>query len=280
MASAKPGRSRHKVSFAVDRSEIDISSDWVQAVMERPAPPPVAAADAVVAGVVEEVAVAVEAGALFSVPVAENATVEEVATVEVVATVADNATVEKNATVADNSTGALFGDSYGATVENNATVSEGFVCDSGPVTVEENATVEITATVAHNATVAEAAGSTVRTLRLRPIHRITDGLTPGQYSVYRLMLEKGDEHPDGEGKRLFRGGYVDLVNLTGLSKRGIQNVVSELQEKEVIGIHQAPGYHKSQMTVYEVAGEELVLAGWFGKGWRYAVGKSKNLVKI
>lgn len=277
MASAKPGRSRHKVSFAVDRSEIDISSDWVQAVMERPAPPPVAAADAVVAGVVEEVAVAVEAGALFSVPVAENATVEEVATVEVVATVADNATVEKNATVADNSTGALFGDSYGATVENNTTVNVG---DSGAVTVEENATVELTATVANSATVAEAAGSTVRTLRLRPIHRITDGLTPGQYSVYRLMLEKGDEHPDGEGKRLFRGGYVDLVNLTGLSKRGIQNVVSELQEKEVIGIHQAPGYHKSQMTVYEVAGEDLVLAGWFGKGWRYAVGKSKNLVKL
>jgi hypothetical protein len=34
------------------------------------------------------------------------------------------------------------------------------------------------------------------------------------------------------------------------------------------------------MTVYEVAGEDLVLAGWFGKGWRYAVGKSKNLVKL
>lgn len=118
-----------------------------------------------------------------------------------------------------------------------------------------------------------------RTVRLRPIQRITDGLTPGQFSVYSLMFERGEHRPDSS-MRLFRGGYVDLVRLTGLSKRGIQNVIAELQAKSVISIHQAPGYHRSQTTVYDVPPEQTILDRWFGKGLRYASGKSKNLVTI
>ena len=72
----------------------------------------------------------------------------------------------------------------------------------------------------------------------------------------------------------------DLVRLTGLSKRGIQNVIAELQAKSVITIHQAPGYHRSQTTVYEVPAEQTILDRWFTKGLRYASGKSKNLVTI
>jgi hypothetical protein len=73
---------------------------------------------------------------------------------------------------------------------------------------------------------------------------------------------------------------VDLVKLTGLSKRGIQNVVAELQSKLVITISQPPGYHKSQSTIYEVASEEVVLRRWRAQGFQYAVGKSKDLVNI
>jgi len=116
-----------------------------------------------------------------------------------------------------------------------------------------------------------------RTLRLRPIRRVTDGLTPGQFAVYIQMHEQGDPQP-GQGGRLFRGGYLDLCRLTGLSKRGVQNVVAELQAKAVIAIQQAPGHHKTQTTVYWVKGEEAILAGWFASGWRYAAGKGKTLV--
>ena len=133
---------------------------------------------------------------------------------------------------------------------------------------------EIHSTVVNNATVAAR-----RTVRLRPIQRITDGLTPGQFSVYSLMFERGEARPQTT-LRLFRGGYVDLVRLTGLSKRGIQNVIAELQAKSVITIHQAPGYHRSQTTVYEVPAEQTILDRWFSKGLRYASGKSKNLVTI
>jgi hypothetical protein len=139
--------------------------------------------------------------------------------------------------------------------------------------------VETIATVEHPATVAVLAASR-RTFRLRPIQRITDGLTPGQYAVYSLMFDQGDPLLSGQGSRLFRGGYIDLVRLTGLSKRGVQNVVSELQAKFVITIHQQPGYHRSQSTIYEVASEELVLNKWRNQGLQYAVGKSKDLVNI
>jgi hypothetical protein len=261
MESRKAAKSRHKFSFAVDRAEIDISSDWVQEVMHRTS---ALSADA-------------QVQPPFSAPdnktatVAENATVEMVSTVEPIATVANNATV------------ALFEGSYSATVANNATVNNSAtVVDNATVelnaTVEQNSTVEKIATVEVSATVAVLAAAR-RTFRLRPIQRITDGLTPGQYSVYSLMFEEGDP-VSGQGSRLFRGGYIDLVRLTGLSKRGVQNVISELQAKFVITIHQQPGYHRSQSTIYDVASEEVVLNRWRTQGLQYAVGKSKDLVNI
>jgi hypothetical protein len=93
------------------------------------------------------------------------------------------------------------------------------------------------------------------------------------------MLEQGEPNP-GLGRRLYRGGYVDLCRLTGLSKRGIQNAVAELLKKSVLSIHQAPGYHRTQTTVYEVPAEDLVLKAWMERGYRYAIGKSKTLVNI
>ncbi|GEM_PF-5013623 len=244
MPSRKQSKSRHKLSFAVDRSEIDISSDWVQAVMEPPSLP--------------SPAVSPPQGPPFSARETKNATVETVATVEATATVEHSAPVVNKATVADNATDALFEEIHAATVEIIATVARD-------------------ATVATISTVAASAGH--RALRLRPIHRITDGLTPGQYSVYRLMFENGECRAPG-ANRLFRGGYVDLVRLTGLSKRGIQNVIAELQAKFVISLHQAPGYHRSETSVYEVPPEQQVLDGWFAQGLRYAAGKSKNLMNI
>lgn len=160
-----------------------------------------------------------------------------------------------------------------ATVEENAPV-EPIASVAKDSTVAINSSVEPFATVVNTATVAVR-----RTVRLRPIQRITDGLTPGQFSVYSLMFERGEHRPDSS-MRLFRGGYVDLVRLTGLSKRGIQNVIAELQAKSVISIHQAPGYHRSQTTVYDVPPEQTILDRWFAKGLRYASGKSKNLVTI
>lgn len=93
------------------------------------------------------------------------------------------------------------------------------------------------------------------------------------------MFERGDEVAE-KGSRLFRGGYIDLVRLTGFSKRGIQNVVAELQAKFVITIDQPPGYHRSQPTVYAVPTEDLVLKRWSDRGLRYALGKSKDLINI
>lgn len=249
MRSHKPAKSRQKLSFAVDRAEIDISSDWVQAVMQRPSLPPSASP---------------QPGAEVLASRENRATVEDIATVAEDATVAPGATVAEDATVAENATVALFGGSYSATVAENATVEL-------PATVEENTTVAIDATVAVLA-------AARRTFRLKPIRRITDALTPGQYAVYSLMFDTGEG--TGQGSRLFRGGYVDLVRLTGLSKRGIQNVVGELQKKLVIGIYQAPGYHRTQSTVYEVLPEEAVLQRWREQGLQYSMGKSKELVNI
>lgn len=234
MKAPKQTRSRHKLSFAVDRAEIDISSDWVQAVMDARA-------------------TAVDA---------KTATVASLATAEKKATVAENATVAKNATAANIATGALLGGMESATVAKDSTVA-------GPLAVAD------TATVVHTATVAP---KTQRSFRLRPIRRITDGLTPGQFAVYSLLFEKGE--PDEQPGRLFRGGYLDICLLTGLSKRGVQNVVAELQAKQALAIHQSPGYHRSQTTVYRVPPEDAVLEAWFARGWLYAVGKSKALANI
>ncbi len=297
-AARKSAKSRHKLSFAVDRSEIDISSDWVQAVMEPPPPAPRVPATPP-GSVVESI------NPSFSSDSENSATVEPAATVahttpvannaavEFNSSVANNAAVANNATAEENTTGALFGVFKDATVENNATVEHNYTATveqiatvARPVkdatvediaTVVDNAPVAFSTTVAFRATVGVPAPK--RTVRLRPIQRITDGLTPGQYSVYSLMFERGETR-EASTVRLFRGGYVDLVRLTGLSKRGIQNVIAELQAKSVISIHQAPGYHRSQTTVYDVPHEQAVLDRWFAKGLRYASGKSKNLVTI
>lgn len=296
-AARKSAKSRHKLSFAVDRSEIDISSDWVEAVMEGPAtnparvpgrdPSPAPAPAALPKNDVNPPFSISEKNTATVEPVAtvvDSAPVEINATVDSNSSVANNAAVEKNATAAENTTGALFEVPDGATVVNTATVQvespytatvEDKATVDKPATVAINTPVELDATVENPATVE----SSKRTVRLRPIQRITDGLTPGQYSVYSLMYERGEDK-DGKGTRLFRGGYVDLVRLTGLSKRGIQNVIAELQAKTVIGIHQAPGYHRSQTTVYEVPAEQMVIERWFAKGLRYASGKSKNLVTL
>ena len=113
-----------------------------------------------------------------------------------------------------------------------------------------------------------------RILRRRPIVRVTDGLTPGQYAVYSLMYEAGE----GAGSvRIYRGGYADLRRLTGLSKRGIQNIMGELQSKHVIRIHQKPGYHRTETSAYEVPDPQTVIGIWRSQGWNCAVGKSKTL---
>lgn len=260
MASRKPAKSRHKLSFAVDRGEIDISSDWVQAVMQRPVAAPEEASpvgDKNSATVVSAATVATDDTVAGDATVAKNAAVE------------NRATAAIDATVANNATGALFADPCGATVENNATV--------------------IFADLPHHPSSADPdpfpappSPSPIgrRAVRLRPILRVTDGLTPGQFAVYRLMLEQGEALNPGGDIRLFRGGYLDLVRLTGLSKRGIQNVVGELHRKGVIAVHQAPGYHRSQTTVYQVQTEGKVLALWYSQGFRHAIGKSKDLVNI
>lgn len=80
MKPKKLPRPRSRLSFAVDREEIDISSDWVEAVMESPVP--AAPADP------------------FFAPEDKTATVEHTSTAEVTATVAVSTTVELDATVA------------------------------------------------------------------------------------------------------------------------------------------------------------------------------------
>jgi hypothetical protein len=80
-----------------------------------------------------------------------------------------------------------------------------------------------------------------------------------------------------DGLRLYRGGYNDICAQTGLSKRGVQNIIAELIEKAAISRHQAPGYHRSQVSVYRVLSDDEILQGWQSRELRYAVGKSKTL---
>jgi hypothetical protein len=225
MKQKKPSQSKPKLSFTVDRSEFDISSDWVQAVMRPPALP--------------------GRSAPFFSPDINNATGEEAAPV------VETAPDENVAAVEDNSTEA-----------NHTTV----------IRVVENPPVVLFAPVENNATDAK---NTLRAWKLRPLRRITDGLTPGQYAVYSLMFENTDTEEGGE--RLYRGGYADIGRLTGLSKRGIQNVIGELQEKDVIRLHRAPGHHRLQTSAYVVPHPDAVLAAWFEHGWRFSTGKSKHL---
>ena len=143
--------------------------------------------------------------------------------------------------------------------------------------VEHNATVENKSSVGFFSTGEESASTKDhRVPRPRLIVRITDGLTPGQYSVYRLMYEAGEAAAGAT--RIYKGGYADLGRLTGLSKRGIQNIVAELQEKQVIRLHQQPGYHRTETSSYLVPDADAVLREWLSRGWRHALGKSKTLV--
>ena len=206
MNPKKSPRQRPRLSFAVDRDEIDISSDWVEAVMESPALP------------VEQ--------ASFLAPESKSATVEHIATVEATST------------------------------------------------VEVSATVEVSSTVEASATVAVLMSQPGRTFRPRLIRHLGDGLTGGQLNVYSAMHSRAAVE---NSVRLYRGGYSDLCAQTGLSKRGIQNVIAELLAKTVVTRHQPPGYHRSQMTIYRVLSEEEILLGWQSRGLRYAVGKSKTL---
>ena len=167
-----------------------------------------------------------------------------------------------------------------APVEKEAPVAESAAVES-IATVEElvdtallaDAPVANSATGERCATGEPAAGP--RISRPRPIVRVTDGLTPGQYAVYSLMYEAGESA--GECLRIYRGGYADLGRLTGLSKRGIQNIVGELQSKHVIRIHQKPGYHRTETSAYEVPDAQSVVGIWRSQGWRHALGKSKTL---
>lgn len=176
MKTGKPSRPRSKLNFAVDRSEIDISSDWVQAVMDR----------------------------------------------------------RTTATVAANTTDEFY----------------------SPVATRDPV-------------VSTASG-------LRVIRCVPDALTPGQMAVYQAMFSNGE--PEGQGSRLYRGGYADIRRITGMSKRGIQNIIAELQRKFVIGIHKAPGYHKSQTTTYRIHAQAQILADWRQRGIQFAQGKGKTLI--
>lgn len=206
MKPKKTSPSKPKLSFTVDRSEFDISSDWVEAVMGPSSP--------------------VSRQAPFFSPNDNNATGGKSATAAKEDTVVEKTPAEKNLPVA-----------------NQPALPESAA--PGP-------------------------------WKLRPLRRITDGLTPGQYAVYSLMQTNCEPAPEG-GDTIYRGGYADLGRLTGLSKRGIQNVIGELQQKAVIQLHTPPGHHRTQTSAYLVPKPELVLQAWYGRGWRFAFGKSKHL---
>ena len=277
MKAKKTAPSRRRISFAVDRDEIEINSDWVDAVMTSPVVP-FPAPPAVESTVVEPPPASSEG--IFFVPCentatgAENATeerctaVENSSAVDQTAPVVETAAVENETPVENSSTVAKL-----ATVEDDLFSKRVFGTHSP---VADNATVEQITTDAIFAT-GEAFTSTKdhRIPRPRPIHRITDGLTPGQYAVYSLMYEAGER--TGAHARIYKGGYADLGRLTGLSKRGIQNIVAELQAKKAIQIHQQPGYHRTETSAYLVPDPESVLQIWTVNGWRHAYGKSKTL---
>lgn len=262
MKPKKATPSKPKLNFAVDRSEFDISSDWVQAVMGQPSLPrqeaPFFSSDTNNATDAPSTTdTACTTGAIST-------TGEQVATEEMSAPVADRATEEHFAPVV-----ATKPALNPAAVDKEATVADSATVATKPIPDAAVARLPIDygSAVANN--------STDRKWHLRPLRRVTDGLTPGQFAVYSLMLQDADSVEGGEA--MYRGGYADLVRLTGLSKRGIQNVIAELQEKGVIRLHTAPGHHRSQTSAYMVPAPEVVVTNWHARGWRFAIGKSKRL---
>jgi hypothetical protein len=263
MKRKKPAASRQKLNFAVDREEIEINSDWVQAVMGPPVQEP--------------------AAGLFFGPGKNTATDEGSATGEVSKAVAQGAAGVKVATGALLATGTDIATEapcppvvHSSPVALSATAVE-LASDAMTTTVDKSAGVAIQTSVEGPTTgvfYSTAARPATRIARPRPLRRVTDGLTGGQYAVYSLML---DSAAPGQGSRVYRGGYADLCRLTGLSKRGIQNVIAGLLEKRAIALSQAPGHHRTQTSVYEVHPPEAVVAGWHARGFRFSFGKSKTL---
>jgi hypothetical protein len=228
MKSKRTAPSRRRVSFAVDRDDIDVNSDWVEAVMALPG-----------AATTSETPTT----SPTTSPPTENNIPES-----------STADSEENATVAGNVPDVHNTPIEGGTEQGDLTLA----CEvSDPATVVGNIPV------------------VRRKPKPRILNRITDGLTPGQFAVYRVMYDEG-ENSDDYG-RIFRGGYADLGRLTGMSKRGIQNVVGELRSKEVISIHRKPGHHRTETSAYIVPDAERVLEKWLSRGWRHAAGKSKVL---
>ena len=233
MKSKRTAPSRRRVSFAVDRDDIDVNSDWVEAVMALP----VAATASETPPTSKTPPPPPENDRLEATPLANQASVANLTTV------AETALDQNNTTA----------------------LEEGLHRSALTATREPN----------NYSTVAETALQLRRKPKPRILNRITDGLTPGQYAVYRVMYDEGESSEDHA--RIYRGGYADLGRLTGMSKRGIQNVVGELQAKEVIRIHRKPGHHRTETSAYIVPAAERVLDTWISKGWRHATGKSKVL---
>jgi hypothetical protein len=296
MKAKKTAPPRRRISFAVDRDEIEINSDWVEAVMAAPtaaavapsvppqttvdpfpappqaaqnvAPPslpPSPAAEEVFLGPGENNTTGTDtATGAQCTPVENRAPVENCSSVVQNTPVKDIAPVEENSTVVNNATdSATFTDKIAS---KHTSKPQNSVPVAGLIPVAQFATGELLASTRDH-----------RLPLVRPLLRVTDGLTPGQYAVYSLMYEAGESA--GGPARIYKGGYADLRRLTGLSKRGLQNIVAELQTKQVIGIHQQPGYHRNETTAYVVPNTEAVLQGWLTHGWRHASGKSKLLLK-
>jgi hypothetical protein len=267
---------RRRVSFAVDRQEIEVNSDWVEAVMtspRRPAAEPFPDALPIVSVAVQSQEVPIRSdlplaataeapGPQNTATGAESTSDEECSSVEINAPVVKEASVVESVPVGIIATvGGLLGIDLLPDPHNPRR--------STPAPVVDTATGE------RGATGEGLIQRGQRVLRPRPIVRVTDGLTPGQYAVYSLMYEAGEIAV--QSLRIYRGGYADLRRLTGLSKRGIQNIIGELQSKQVIRIHQKPGYHRTETSAYEVPDAQTVIGIWSANGWRHSLGKSKVL---
>jgi hypothetical protein len=283
MKAKKTAPPRRRISFAVDREEIEINSDWVEAVMASPTPP-VVPFPAPPLPAVPATPVATVPERDFFAPVENHATGEVAATGEKCSTAENRAPEEGFHTGANSDTGARTAageqTATGEVRTTGAVLITGTKFTTGAHIATDAKSVELFATVANEEPVAEVAAverwpKKQRTSRPRPILRITDGLTTGQYAVYSLMYEAGQGAE--ANSRIYSGGYADLGRLTGLSKRGIQNIVGELQAKQVIRLHRQPGYHRTETSAYVVPEPAAVLQVWYSSGWRHALGKSKTL---
>lgn len=257
MKPRKKTSSKPKLNFSVDRSEFDISSDWVQAVMADPPVPP-------------------RKPPFFSdeknnATDVSNATVADVIPVAHPDAAAENTAGANKATVAESATDHETASIVAPAAERAPNLD---VAASATVAGFLGVPAESFATVANNATVVHS--QIPRHWKRRPLVRLTDGLTPGQFAVYTVMFSNAEAGQGGE--KIYRGGYADIGRLTGLSKRGIQNVIAELQEKAVIHLHTAPGHHRLQTSAYAVPDAAAIIVEWHNRGWRFAVGKSKKLI--